>query len=371
MKLLNVNSYYYSSTVHYNLKLQLDRCGLKSSTFVPVIKNYIPRKECLDTDDKDVVKKECYGKIDRYIFFSKNYKMLKEVQRCFNLKEYDLIHAHSLFTNGFIAMKLKKKYGIPYIVTVRDTDLNVFFKKAYHLRKLGVSILSEANKVFFLSKPYLETTLKRYVKGEAAKEITNKALVIPNGIDEFWLKNINKSKRVPNLDRIRILFVGGINKRKNVVGVINALEILREKGYDVAFTIVGENQDKEIYSKIMNVDFVNYIPPRNKQELLTIYRSHDIYVMPSFTETFGLVYAEALSQGTPVIYSKNQGFDGQFMEGEVGYSVDPNNHNEIAERIVDVLENYSEISENCVVNSVKFDWNRISHEICSVYMTIE
>jgi len=44
--------------------------------------------------------------------------------------------------------------------------------------------------------------------------------------------------------------------------------------------------------------------------------------MPSITETFGLVYAEALSQGLPVLYTRGQGFDRQFEEGEVGYAVD-------------------------------------------------
>lgn len=40
--------------------------------------------------------------------------------------------------------------------------------------------------------------------------------------------------------------------------------------------------------------------------------------MPSHKETFGLVYAEAMSQGLPIIYTKNQGFDGQFPDGYVG-----------------------------------------------------
>ena len=38
-----------------------------------------------------------------------------------------------------------------------------------------------------------------------------------------------------------------------------------------------------------------------------IYRENDIYVMPSIIETFGLVYAEAMSQGLPVIYTRGQG----------------------------------------------------------------
>lgn len=56
--------------------------------------------------------------------------------------------------------------------------------------------------------------------------------------------------------------------------------------------------------------------------------------MPSFTESFGLVYAEAMSQGLPVIYSKGQGFDGQFAEGVVGYHVDAHDPEELCENII-------------------------------------
>jgi glycosyltransferase involved in cell wall biosynthesis len=69
-------------------------------------------------------------------------------------------------------------------------------------------------------------------------------------------------------------------------------------------------------------------------ELIDIYRANDIFVMPSFTESFGLVYAEAISQGLPVVYSIGQGFDRQFPEGEVGYHADPNSAQSVADAIL-------------------------------------
>ena len=65
--------------------------------------------------------------------------------------------------------------------------------------------------------------------------------------------------------------------------------------------------------------------------------------MPSYTESFGLVYAEAMSQKLPVIYSKGQGFDGQFEEGLVGYHVSPYDVKDIANGILKALENDSAI----------------------------
>jgi glycosyltransferase involved in cell wall biosynthesis len=92
---------------------------------------------------------------------------------------------------------------------------------------------------------------------------------------------------------------------------------------------------------------VKYMPPKSPSELIEIYSSQDISVMPSFYESFGLVYAEAMSQGLPVIYTKGQGFDGQFPEGYIGYHVDADSSQNISNGILSVVENYGEISNRC------------------------
>ncbi len=89
--------------------------------------------------------------------------------------------------------------------------------------------------------------------------------------------------------------------------------------------------------------------------------------MPSITETFGLVYAEAMSQGLPVIYSKGQGFDQQFDNGQVGYAVNCFDINEISCRIQDILSNYNSISSNCLKNVSKFNWKKIIGDYVILY----
>ena len=60
--------------------------------------------------------------------------------------------------------------------------------------------------------------------------------------------------------------------------------------------------------------------------------------MPSIHESFGRVYAEAMTQGVPVIYSKGQGFDGIYPDGHVGYSVPSRNPEYIAECIKNISQ---------------------------------
>ena len=89
--------------------------------------------------------------------------------------------------------------------------------------------------------------------------------------------------------------------------------------------------------------------------------------MPSIHETFGMAYAEALSQGLPVIYTKGQGFDGFFTQGEVGYAVKSNDYNSIAKYVIEIYENYETYSKNCIKKAIKFDWNNIAELYINLY----
>ncbi len=95
-----------------------------------------------------------------------------------------------------------------------------------------------------------------------------------------------------------------------------------------------------------------------------------MFIMPSFTETFGMVYAEALTQGLPVIYTRGEGFDGNFDEGEVGYSVNSSNYIEISDRILKIIKNYDKISGNCVTAANKFEWTNICKKYELIYKKI-
>lgn len=104
-----------------------------------------------------------------------------------------------------------------------------------------------------------------------------------------------------------------------------------------------------------------------REKILEIMDNCDIFVMPSHRETFGLVYIEAMSRGLPVVYTKGQGIDGFFEEGEIGYPVDPAETNAIVTAIENIIMNYSNISKNCIVNSKAFNWSSVSNEYIKLY----
>lgn len=367
MKILHINSYYSVSNFYKNLYDKQIENGLDIDVYVPV-------STAKDTSDLELGKyskiSQNHNKYDRLFFHIKHNKIYKDIIKQYKMNEYPILHAHSLFSNGYIAYKLNKKYKIPYIVAVRNTDINVFFKKMKHLRRLGVNILRNAEKVIFISKPYKEYTMEKFIPSKYKEEIESKSIVIPNGIDKFWIDNKVTTKEKPRENEINIIYVGVVNSNKNIETTTKACEILIKQGYKVNYKIIGKIKDKKYNDFIKKYPFIKYISHCPKEELIKHYRSSDIFIMPSKHETFGLVYAEAMSQGLPLIYTRGQGFDGQFEEGEVGYSVECDSQNDIADRVKDIISNYGNMSFNCIEKVDKFNWDKMDREYLKLYKKI-
>lgn len=366
MKVLHINLNYYESSIYDQLSKSLLKQNCNVKVFYPttITKNNNEGSPYLD-------QLPILNKYDRFFFKNRNEKINKYLDNNYQLNDYKILHAHSLFSNGYVAYTINKKYNIPYVVAVRDTDINHFFKKRLLLRKTGIKILEEASKIILLSKPYKEQLVGKYIPEKKRKLIESKIEIIPNGIDNFWHKNLNKNKNLNELQKqIDILSVGKITKRKNIPTSVEACKILMKSGYNVKLTVIGDVEDEQILRKIIKNKFVEYIPRISKQELIRYYRSSHIFLMPSLTETFGLVYAEAMSQGLPVLYSKGQGFDQQFNDGVVGYAVNKRSPKDIAKKILLILENYKEMTENCVQLVEKFHWDKIAKDYVDLYKNI-
>lgn len=368
MRILHINRNYIFNKLHSKLIEALDRQqGLKNFVFVPASKE---QKVKFNVDCRTKVVK-CFNLSDRYVYHLKQYKITRSIQKNFKINEFDLLHAYTLFTDGSCAYQLSKRYGIPYVVAIRNTDLNDFFAKIPFLRPYGRKILKNAKAIFFLSEEYKKILCKKYISDKQSALIEDKMYVIANGMDEFWLENLNNTHRVIDKNQvIKALYVGRIDRNKNIEATCRALQLLNERGYNFEFTVIGKVEDEAVFKALKKYSFVSYIPNMIKEDLIKEYRRHDMFVMPSFTETFGISYIEAMSQGLPVIYTKGQGFDGQFDEGSVGFHVVPNDPNNIADKIEELLVDYEKISQNCLRECVLFDWNSIANKYKAIYRLV-
>lgn len=365
MKILHINSNYLSTALHQVMANTLSELGIDNQVFVAT---YDKKRSVIDIS-KNVVVAECFNKRDRIFFDYKQKKIFQAVKQNVSMEKIQVVHAYTLFTDGNIARKIKQEYGIPYVVAVRNTDVNVFFKYMRHLHKRGVKILEDASAIFFLSKVYKNLVFKKYVSDNIRNKLEQKTFIIPNGIDDYWIDNCNKESHKIE-EKIKIIYAGVIDKNKNIYTTQKALKILRKEGYKVHFDVVGRVKDKHELRKVVKDRETTYMEPMLKESLIEVYRQNDIFVMPSYTETFGLVYAEAMSQGLPVVYTKGQGFDGQFAEGEIGYSVNPNIPEEIASAIKKILGQYQEIRFRCLDSVECYRWKKICKQYIKIYQQV-
>lgn len=382
MNILHICSYYNTSALYKHLFESVSKLeGIKQIVYIPMAKggNICPkdygtvRSKTEDYEGVTHIYREAFNKNDRYIFSLKNKKIINNLEKSVDVESIDFIHAHSLFVNGKVAYELKRKKSIEYIVAVRATDVDVFFEKMIHLRNIGIDIMKEAKNIVFISYNLKKKVLNKYVPIKHRKEIEEKSIVLPNGLDLFWLKN-NEIKQIDSKENLNLAYIGTLHKRKNIDKSIQVFEKLNDEGIKTKFRIIGGGPDRdEIYNYIKSSKYSNLCKLdqwlNSREELLSVYKNSDIYIMPSIKETFGISYLEAISQGTPIIYTKNDGVFGYFNQGEVGYSVNPDNINEIYESIIKIIENYNVISKNCIIKSQKFNWDEIAKDYMRLYQS--
>jgi glycosyltransferase involved in cell wall biosynthesis len=266
---------------------------------------------------------------------------------------------------GGIALKLKYKEGIDYIVSVRNSDVNLFFKYGLWLRKAAIAIMLEASNIVFISPSYKRRVLETYIPNNVRQKIERKSLILPNGINNFWPNNACNITRVVRQGEIRLIYIGELTRNKNVKTCIKVVKKLSDKGYKATLKIIGEGPEEKTLRKMAAGDnkrvfFYGFID--NKKTIAKLMAQSDIFIMPSFTETFGVAYIEAMSQGLPLIYTHNEGIDGFYQDGQIGYAVNPLNVDQIILCIEEIFSDYDNISMRCKIESHNFAWDKIGND---------
>lgn len=350
---LHINSYYFTNRIHKNFKEKLS-LWYKCEYFVPIYKGASKSFE-----DNAIKHYPIYNKLDKKIFFTKIIKGFFKLKGAFSIAKHDFIHSHTLISDGLIGYLASLIYKKPLVVTVRNTDVNFFIpNKLFYF--LGGKILKRASYVILLSPAY-EAKMKRLYPFLKSKD----CFVLPNGIDDFWIENLHKGKRLLNTEVLRIVFVGKNDHNKNLSILLEFLKKYDDRIYELS--VVGDNTNEtDFVSLNASLPNKNKIIYHGKIEdagiLQKIYRENDIFVLLSIKETFGVSYIEALSQGLPVVYTKGEGIDGFFDDGAVGYACEATNLVMLKEKVDKILNGYEQLSENAVREAGKFSWAAIIDE---------
>ena len=365
MSILHICCNLAGSTVFRELFEALAREGLEQTVFVPE-----KREENLGKNEPEgilTVSAMTVKKSDSLLFFRKAQRSVPEILSRINMRDVRLIHAHTLMTDGSIAMKLSRETGLPYVVTVRYSD-EVIWRWEPHLRMLARDIARGARRIVFLSERVRERVLEEWFDGRERDAIRAKTAVIPNGIAPEWLDG-QARERVN--EPVRVGFAGTLNDRKRPLDALAAVHDANERGgRGYALRAAGSGP---LEAKLREA-----LQPQDKvlgrvegmEAMKRFYAGCDVLLVPSKAETFGMVYLEAMSQGVPVIYTRGQGFDGQFPEGEVGYGAACGDVREQADRLIQIVDNYAERSRRCIARAAEYAWPNIAQKWLVLYASV-
>lgn len=173
MKILHINSYFSTSGLFNQLYSRQVESDIDIDVYVPIPHQY--PEDRLSTSGEYTTVSRNHHQLTRWVFPIKHHLILTDLLTRYDFESYQLIHAHSLFSNGWLALQLHKKYNIPYVVAVRNADMRTFFQRMPWMRKTGINILKHASKIVFISKNTYNEIFDTYIPESLQASLKEKA----------------------------------------------------------------------------------------------------------------------------------------------------------------------------------------------------
>lgn len=267
------------------------------------------------------------------------------LRRKINQDKIDHIIAGQILPLGTIAWFCSKFRKTKYSVILHGMDL-AYALKTPRKRWLAEKIMNNSEKII-CSNSYAAEMARQSFPG-----MEQKIKIVNPGVENPLSRNsrlITQIKNQPNLNnRIILLSVGRLVKRKGFDKVIEAMPEVLKKVPNLVYIILGGGEELDNFKlKILKLKLNNNIKIINQttdEERDSWYNGCGIFIMPSRNingdfEGFGIVYLEANLAGKPVIAGRSGGAADAVIDGFNGLLVDPENVNDIASAIVKLAKN--------------------------------
>jgi glycosyltransferase involved in cell wall biosynthesis len=349
-------------------------------------------------DKKSYEKTTEIGKIislkqTRHPFINKflyNFKAAGEVKKLLPKNEDCIIHGHADNAFGYAMNKGKAPFlttfqGNAYITYKLDfREAGIKYRHVGFFKSNAAYIYEKYFKKYFFSNTRYMADLISAKKSDlivacsdkVKREIVElygverkKVEVIYNGVNREVFNPIEKDKAKSLL---------GLKKNKKYglwVGVVPVI-----KGLDIAVDAVKNMGDVEllavgwkdwgglnVFEKVKNVKFLGGALP---EKLNLLYNAADFFILPSRYDAFGIVIAEAMACGTPVIISKNCGASEIVKDGKNGFALDglnPESYRGAIEYLLNDETMMRKMSKNCIKTANEIGWDKQGEKYLNVY----
>jgi D-inositol-3-phosphate glycosyltransferase len=301
--------------------------------------------------------------------------------------DYDLVHTH-YWLSGWVGRTAREIWGVPLVASfhtlgkVKNYSLSRGERPEPPDRLSGEErVIAEADRLV-AATPAEASQLVGLYQAEPGR-----IRVVPPGVDHelFFPRDRERAKARLHLADLRLLlFVGRLQAHKGPDVAVRALAeaIARDPAAtrDVVLAIVGgpsgADQGAEV-ARLMDLasalgvgERVILFPPQPQSRLADFYAAAEMVLVPSRSESFGLVALEAQASGTPVVASAVGGLRYVVEDGVTGHLVEGHDPGDHAERVLSILGDAkarARMGDAGVVRSLRFSWDATAAGMLSVY----
>ena len=294
-----------------------------------------------------------------------------------NIHRYDIIHVHAIFSFcSSYAMYLARKKNIPYIIRpigqLEAWSLSQSkFRKQLYLKLIEKKNIVNANSIHFTAHSEQQQSLAA-LQNTFANQVIPLGINIAPEIEGARKKMLSRWSLNPNV--INLLFLSRLHPKKGLERLLNALSKVQGPAFQLI--IAGEGDDnykKSLINLIKRLDLneychlVGFVEGNDKQLLL---QGSDLFILPSYSENFGIAALEAMASAMPVIISNEVALSTEVKKYNLGWVTDLNEE-ELRKSIEQALtssQRYKEIGAAAKDFANKnFNWSTQANKLKKLY----
>lgn len=231
-------------------------------------------------------------------------------------------------------------------VQILDKEYRIYSQGQYRYYEICKPLNTKMKKEYKLADTIVvlsEFALQSFLKNKIDKSKLSKVSLYA------YPEGINQGSKSTESSNYEILFVGRIDVLKGIPRLLKVIDKIAINKKNVRITLVGEIKDEVFYLFKKKRPYLKVIGYKTKEELINIYRTADLLILPSVQESFGLVILEALSCGLKVLASINSGAPDIAKFSDNVTLFNPFDEEELKEKILSSINNkrineYSDLS---------------------------
>lgn len=276
--------------------------------------------------------------------------------------KFDIIHVHGATMHGFLAKRLARAFNIPYTITVHTGPFSKIAESPLMFR-VAKNVVEGSSCLMTVSKD-LESQI-------LATGITPKDKIVTYNPVNTDLFRIGPESELKN----EFIFVGRFEDYKGALRIVKAFSSIANELPNWKLRLIGGGPEQENIEKFVQANELEnrvlVYGQMTKSEISDYLRQAKIFVFPSEHETFGIVIAEAMACGVPVLVG-NRTAPPEFVEKDQGILVNPQNIAELRDSMLRMVKSINEYSRTSIRSKVveRFGFEKFGDKLVQHYLNI-